>query len=108
MAYLLLIGAILAETTGTLATRFTEGFTKPLPSAVVVLGVLGAYVLLSRSLEHGLNLGVAYGIWAASGVAIVAVVSAAAFREPLTLIQGIGIALVIGGVLALELGAQHE
>ncbi|WP_031468853.1 DMT family transporter [Sciscionella sediminilitoris] len=104
MAYLLLIGAILAETTGTLATRYTDGFTRILPSAIVVIGVLGAYVLLSLSLKHGMSLGVAYGIWAAAGVAIVAVIGATVFHEPLSFVQGIGIALVIGGVLALELG----
>lgn len=105
MAYLFLLGAIVTEVTGTVATRFSEGFTKLVPSVVAVVGVVGAYVLLSFALERGLDLGVAYGTWAAAGVALVAVIGATAFDDRLTLVQAGGLALVIGGVLALELGA---
>ena len=51
--------------------------------------------------------GVAYGIWAASGVALTAVASKALFKEPLTALMMGGIALIIAGVLLVELGALH-
>ncbi len=49
-------------------------------------------------------LGVAYGIWSACGVALIALIGAAFLGEHLTWVQVVGIALIIGGVLALELG----
>ena len=57
--------------------------------------------------DEGLGLGVAYGIWAASGVALTAVASKALFKEPLTALMMGGIALIIAGVLLVELGALH-
>lgn len=91
-----------------MSLRASEGFTKPQFSAVVVVGYLAAFFLLSQSLQRGLALGVAYGIWAAVGVALVALAGWVLFAERLTWVQGAGIALVIAGVMALELGAVHD
>jgi small multidrug resistance pump len=57
-------------------------------------------------LRLGVGVGVAYGIWAAAGVALTAVLAAVIFGDPLTVVMGVGIALVIGGVFCVELGAQ--
>ena len=54
----------------------------------------------------GMGLGVAYGIWGATGVVLTAVFATALFGDPLTATMGVGIALVIGGVLCVELGSQ--
>lgn len=51
-------------------------------------------------------LGVAYGIWGASGVAFTAVGSFRLFGEPITALMGVGIIVIIAGVLCVELGAQ--
>ena len=59
------------------------------------------------TLAEGVPLGVAYGIWAAAGVAIMAVLSKILFKEPLTWLMGFGIILIVGGVLLIELGAAH-
>ncbi|CAM00787.1 small multidrug resistance pump [Saccharopolyspora erythraea NRRL 2338] len=107
MAYLLLLGAVASEVVAALATRFSAGFTKLVPSAVAITGVVGAYYLLSLALKQGMDMGVAYGIWAALGVTAVALVGAAFLGDTLTWAQMIGIVLVIGGVLSLELGGQH-
>jgi small multidrug resistance pump len=105
--YFWLAGAILTEVTGTIALRFSEGFNRLGPSILVVLGYGAAFVALSQALVRGMPVGVAYGIWAACGVTLVALVGAAFLGESLTWVQVGGIALVIGGVLALELGASH-
>ncbi len=103
-----LVGAILAEVTGTVALRFSEGFTRWVPSLVVAVGYGVAFYALSQALARGMAIGVAYGVWAAAGVALIALIGAAFLGEGLTWIQIGGIALVIGGVLALELGrAPH-
>ena len=107
MPWLLLAGAIIIEVIATTALKLSEGFSRLVPSIVVVVGYLGAFGLLSQALSRGMAIGVAYGVWAAAGVALVAIVGAAFFGESMTLVQVGGIALVIAGVLALELGATH-
>lgn len=75
----------------------------------IIVGVcyVGSFLLLSQALVRGVPLGVAYGIWAATGVALVAVISALFLGEGLTWVQIVGVVLVIDGVLALEMGGQH-
>jgi small multidrug resistance pump len=102
-----LAGAVLAEVTGTIALKFAEGFSRVGPSILVVLGYGVAFVALSQALVRGMPVGVAYGVWAALGVTLVALIGAAFLGESLTWVQVGGIVLVIGGVLALELGAAH-
>jgi small multidrug resistance pump len=105
--WLFLAGAILTEVAATTALKLSEGFTKPVPSIVVVIGYLAAFGLLSQALTRGMPIGVAYGVWAAVGVALVAIVGATFLGEGMTWVQVGGIALVIAGVLALELGASR-
>lgn len=106
MGYLFLAIAICAEVAGTLSLRASEGFSKAGFTVAVAAGYITAFVCLSMGLQHGLPLGVAYGIWAATGIAAVAVLSVPIFGESLGAIQIGGLALVILGVLALELGAS--
>ncbi|MFC5947890.1 DMT family transporter [Pseudonocardia lutea] len=99
-----LAGAILAEVTGTVALRFSQGFSRLWPSVIVVLGYGIAFYSLSQALKGGIAIGVAYGIWSAVGVALIAIIGAVVLKESLTWVQIGGIVLVIAGVLALELG----
>lgn len=99
--------AIVAEVTGTVALRASEGFSRLLPSAVTVVGYGLAFWSLSQALSRGMALGVAYGTWAAVGVAAVALIGALFLGESLTWVQAGGIVLVIGGVLALEMGGAE-
>jgi small multidrug resistance pump len=107
MEWLLLAGAILSEVTATISLKLSEGFSKLVPSIIVVVGYACAFILLSQVLKRGMTIGVAYGIWAAVGVGLVALVGALFFGDTLTLVQVGGLVLVAGGVLALELGAAH-
>lgn len=103
MAWLFLIGAIVSEVAGTLSLRAAVGGLK-LWYVVVGVGYLVAFALLSLALGEGLALGVAYGIWAAVGVALTAVLSKFIFKEPFTVLMAAGIALIAVGVLLVELG----
>ncbi len=107
MEWLLLAGAILSEVTATISLKLSEGFSKLVPSVIVVVGYVCAFILLSQVLKRGMSIGVAYGIWAAVGVALVALVGALFLGDSLTLVQVGGLVLVGGGVLALELGAAN-
>ena len=106
--WLFLTLAILVEVTATLSLK--AALEAPALYTVVVAGYAAAFLCMFQALREGMSLGVGYGIWAACGVALTAVLSAVIFHEPLTLPMGIGIAAVMGGVLLVELGSQeaHE
>ncbi|MFE6925124.1 DMT family transporter [Nocardia sp. NPDC057663] len=107
MTLLFLALAIATEVTATVSLKLSEGFTKPVPSIVVVIGYGAAFFFLSQALKRGMSIGVAYGIWSAVGVAAIAAIGVLFLGEKLTLTQVGGIGLVILGVLALELGGAH-
>ncbi|SDH70692.1 DMT family transporter [Agrococcus jejuensis] len=102
--WLLLAGAIALEVTASLSLK--GALETPGLYAVVVAGYVGSFACLAGTLRAGMPLGVAYGIWGATGVALTAVLSTALFGEPFTPLMGVGIALIIGGVLLVELGSQ--
>jgi small multidrug resistance pump len=108
MGYLFLAGAILSEVVATLSLRASDGFRHPVFVAILVVGYLASFALLSAALGRGVPLGLAYGVWAAIGVALVAVLSVPLFDESLTGVQVAGLGLVIAGVVALELGAAEH
>ncbi|MFI6300043.1 DMT family transporter [Nonomuraea sp. NPDC050790] len=103
----MLVVAIALEVVATLSLRAMNGFENPGWLAAVVLGYLGAFILVAQVLKAGMPVGVAYGIWAASGVALTAVIGAIIFGDALTWLIGLGIVLIIGGVLLVELGSQR-
>ncbi|MFE2499459.1 DMT family transporter [Streptomyces scopuliridis] len=102
--WLLLCAAILLEVTATLSLR--AALDQPAWFALVAVGYIGSFTALSFVLRLGIGIGIAYGIWGASGVALTAVLATVIFEDPLTATMGLGIALVIGGVLCVELGSQ--
>jgi small multidrug resistance pump len=101
--WLFLTGAIASEVSGTLAMK--AALNMPVLYLVVAFGYTGAFLLLSAGLRNGMPLGVAYGIWGATGVAVTAVLSSLFFHEPVTVLMGAGIAIVMAGVLLVNLGA---
>jgi small multidrug resistance pump len=101
----LLSGAIVVEVAATLALRASEGGRKRLWLIPVIVGYLIAFGLLSATLSAGLAIGVAYGVWAACGVALTAIAGRLLFREPLTWVMAVGIAVIMGGVLLIEVGS---
>lgn len=106
MRWILLAAAIATEVAASLSLKAAQ--TEPWFFVLVVLGYVSAFACLSLALRRGMPLGVAYGIWAAAGVALTALLSAAIFGEPLTPLMLGGIALVIVGVLCVELGSHRE
>ena len=106
MTWALLTGAILTEVAGTLALRASEGFSKLVPSLIVVAGYIVSFVLLAIVLDRGLPVGVAYAIWAGIGVALVAILGKFLFDDPLTALSALGIALIIAGVVLVESAAE--
>lgn len=105
MQWLLLAGAILTEVAGTLALRMaTTG--KAAWYIAVAAGYVLSFVLLALTLAAGMPLGVAYGVWAATGVALVAIAGRVLFKESFTWIMALGIVLIAAGVFLVEWGSQ--
>jgi small multidrug resistance pump len=95
--------AIVLEVLATLALRASDGLRKKLWLIPILLGYLGSFVMLSVSLSLGMPVGIAYGVWSACGVALVAVLARFLFAEALTPMMAAGIGLIIAGVLTIEL-----
>ncbi|HVK22833.1 MAG TPA: SMR family transporter [Actinokineospora sp.] len=104
---ILLAIAIVGEVAATVSLKLSAGFSKLVPSVVVVVGYGIAFTALARLLKVGFPVGVAYAIWSAIGVAAVAAIGALFLDEPFTWTTALGIALIISGVLVLELGRAH-
>lgn len=102
MVYLYLFLAILAEVTATTSLKYSEQFTKFIPSAVVVVGYSVAFYLLSIVLKT-MQVGVAYAIWTSVGIVLVTIVGLIAFKQVPDLPAIIGMSLITAGVLTLTL-----
>src|SRR5699024_12421133 len=88
-SWLVLLGATLAEVIATLSRKAALGL--PVLSLVVAAGYAVTFVLQAQSLRRGMGLGVAYGIWGASGVTLTAVLAAFLFGEDLNAVMGLEI-----------------
>lgn len=106
MAWAMLAVAIAAEVTGTIALKYSNGLTRPVPAIIVALGYLSAIILLGQ-VAKSLPIGVIYAIWSGVGTATVAAIGFTVLGEPVNVLKILGIGLVIGGVVALNLGGGH-
>ncbi|WP_030784230.1 DMT family transporter [Streptomyces sp. NRRL S-920] len=106
MGYVLLAAAIAAEVAATTAMKFSEGFSRLWPSLITLTGYLIAFTLLAQTLKT-LSVGTAYAIWAGIGTAAVAGIGMLFLGESASPLKLAGIALVIVGVVVLNLGGAH-
>ena len=104
-AYFLLGLAIIAEVTGSTVLVKSEGFTRLWPSLAVVVLFCIAFYLLSQVIKV-IPLGIAYAIWAGVGIILTAIVGYIVFKQALDLSAFIGIALIISGVVVINLFSQ--
>lgn len=108
MGFVYLGLAIVLELLGTTFLKYTLGFTKLSPSLVVVAAAYtGAFYFLSRSLQF-IDLNIAYATWAGIGIVAAAIISMLVFHESINAIGAVGMALVVSGVVLLNLyGPSH-
>lgn len=98
-----LLSAIAFEVSATLSLR--QAVIEPGWYALAAIGYVGAFIFLAAVLRAGMGVGVAYAIWAALGVALTAVLAIVFFGERLTPTILAGVALVLVGVVLVELGS---
>ncbi|MDQ0580255.1 DMT family transporter [Streptomyces rishiriensis] len=106
MGYLTLAGAIAAEVAATTAMKYSDGFSRLWPSLLTASGYVISFLLLAQTLKT-VGIGTAYAIWAGVGTAAIALIGLALFGESLTPAKTVGILLIVGGVVVLNLGGAH-
>ncbi|NSC21000.1 multidrug efflux SMR transporter [Streptomyces albus subsp. chlorinus] len=106
MVYVTLAGAILAEVLGTTAMKYSDGFSKLVPSLLTAAGYVVAFLLLAHTLKT-MPVGTAYAIWSGAGTAAIALIGMVFIGEAVTALKLLGLLLVICGVVVLNLGGAH-
>ena len=102
MHWLTLAIAIIAEVVGTSALRASEGFTKVVPSILVVAGYSVAFYFLSLTLKN-IPVGLAYAIWSGVGTVLITIVGVVVFNQRLDVPAIVGLSLILIGVLVINL-----
>jgi small multidrug resistance pump len=102
LAWIYLSAAIATEVVGTVFLRSTDGFTKPVPSLVVIVSYVLSLWLTALALKS-LEISLAYAVWAGVGTAAIAIIGMAAMGETVNALKLTSIVLVISGVVGLNL-----
>lgn len=100
--YIFLLIAIIGEIIATTSLKASEGFTRLVPSIVVIIGYAIAFYMLSLALKY-IPLGISYALWSGIGTAITVFVGVLVYGEKLSPQIVIGILLIIAGVIVLNL-----
>ena len=101
--WLIVLIAGLMETGWALGLKYSDGFTKPVPSVLTVLGAVASFWLLSIAMKD-LPVGTAYAVWTGIGAAGTFVLGILLFGEQSSMLRWLGAAMIIGGVIILKVG----
>ncbi|HYH98707.1 quaternary ammonium compound efflux SMR transporter SugE [Hyalangium sp.] len=102
MAWVMLIVAGLLEVCWAIGLKYTEGFTRPLPSVLTGLAIIASMVLLSLA-ARSLPIGTAYAVWVGIGALGAAVLGMVLFKEPVTAARILFLALLLTSIIGLKL-----
>ncbi|RAS37172.1 DMT family transporter [Paraburkholderia bryophila] len=105
--YALLGVAIVAEVIATSAMRASEGFSRLVPSAVVVIGYGIAFYCLSLTLKS-IPVGIVYAVWSGAGIVLITLVALVLYRQVPDLPAIIGLGLIIAGVAVLNIFSKMQ
>ena len=102
MAWTMLVLAGLLEVGWAIGLKYTEGFTRPMPTALTALALVASMALLGLSVRT-LPIGTAYGVWTGIGTVGTAILGIALFREPATAARLACLAMIVAGIVGLKL-----
>lgn len=100
--YYLLLLAILFEVCGTTCMKLSEGFSKLIPAILIFVFYAISFFFFTLALK-GIDVSIAYAIWAGLGTALITVVGIFWFREPASALKLISLVVVVAGVIGLHL-----
>ncbi|MBE0509763.1 MAG: quaternary ammonium compound efflux SMR transporter SugE [Chromatiales bacterium] len=101
MAWWLLFFAGLFEIGWAIGLKYTEGFTRPMPSVLTVLAMAASFCLLATAMKT-LPVGTAYAVWTGIGAVGTVALGILLFNEPATIIRLLCILMIIAGILGLK------
>jgi len=104
MAWSVLVLAGLLEIGWAIGLKYTDGFTRGLPSALTIVAMAGSMWLLALALRS-IPIGTAYAVWTGIGAAGTAVLGIILFAEPATALRLASIGLIVAGIAGLKLAA---
>jgi quaternary ammonium compound-resistance protein SugE len=102
LAWIVLFFAGLLEVAWAIGLKFTEGFTRPVPSVLTLAAMAGSVILLGLALKT-LPIGTAYAVWTGIGAVGTALLGIALFGEPATALRLGSIGLIVAGIVGLKL-----
>lgn len=102
MAWALLLVAGLLEVGWAIGLKYTEGFTKPVPSALTLGAMVASVILLGLAMKS-LPVGTSYAIWVGVGAVGTAILGMVLFNEPATLGRIASLGLIVAGIVGLKL-----
>jgi len=102
VAWALLLAAGLLEVAWAVGLKYTDGFTRPWPTAATVAAMIGSVVLLALAVRT-LPLGTAYAVWTGIGTAGAVLLGIVLFQEPATLARLFFVGLIVAGLVGLKL-----
>ena len=105
-AWVLLLFAITSEVIGTSFLKLSEGFSKPIPTLVVLVSYATAMLLLSRVVQT-IPLGITYALWSGIGIVAIVLVGLFAYKQVPSPGQLVGIATITAGVIIVNLTGKH-
>ena len=103
--WIYLVIAIVFEVAGTTAMKFSEGFTKTVPSVLMFVFYILSLVALTYALKK-IDMSMAYAVWAGVGTALITIVGIFLFKEPAGIVKILSIVLIIIGVVGLHLSSE--
>lgn len=101
MNKIFLVIAVVAEVVGTSALKASDGFSRLLPSLVVIAGYMVAFFFLSLTLRS-LPVGIVYAMWSGVGIVLISLVAYFFFHQSLDLAAIVGMSLIIAGVVVVN------
>ena len=104
MAWVYLAIAGLLEVGWAIGLKYTEGFSKLVPSVLTIAAMIGSVVLLGLALRE-LPVGTCYAVWTGIGAVGTAILGIILFAEPATALRLGSIALIVGGIVGLKLAS---
>ncbi len=106
MSWMYLFAAAVFEVAFAVSMKASDGFTRPLPSVVTVIGVAGGIYFLTLALKE-LPVGVAYPIWVGAGALGAVLLGIVVFGETFTLMKLVAVTAIILGVIGLKFAANQ-
>ncbi|WP_103332187.1 DMT family transporter [Pseudotabrizicola formosa] len=100
--WILVLLAGLLETGWAIGLKYSDGFSRPVPTVLTIIGALASFWLLSLAMKE-LPVGTAYAVWVGIGTLGTAILAVILFSEPVNAVRVLGILLILGGIIALKL-----